>query len=163
MSSGGIDTRSGKAFKQSIAPAAHVADVDGNSVNVGRANSVLVQYNVGTITDGTHTPVVERSVDNSVWVVVPDVDLIQKPDANNGLPLGVLVSDSVVSVGVLGLIGHPWVRATTTVAGASTGGIYGAVVVLDKQGAVGPDSGDPDATTWEGRANSPDRISPAHT
>lgn len=162
MSSGGIDTRSGKAFKQSIAPAAQTADVDGNSVNVGRANSVNVEYQVGTITDGTHTPVIERSADNSAWEAVPLADLIQKPDSANGAALGVLVTDTVVSVGVLGLIDFPWVRATTNVSGASTGGIYGAVVILDKQGAVGPDSGDPDASAWVSRANSPLRINPAH-
>ena len=162
MSSGGIDARSGKSFKQSITPAAYTADEDGASVNNGRAHSIFVEYQVGTITDGTHTPVVQRSADNSVWEDVPLEDLIQKPDSANGTVLAALVSDTVVSVGVKGLIDFPWIRATTVVAGASTGGIYGAVVVLDKQGAVGPDSGEADATAWVSRANSPLRINPAH-
>lgn len=162
MSSGGIDTRSGKAFKQSIPPAAYTAQNDGNSVNKGRANSVLVEYQVGTVTNGVHTPEIQRSADNSAWEAVPVEDLIQKPDSANGTVLADLVSDTVVSVGVKGLIDFPWVRATAASSGG-TGAIYGATVILDKQGAVGPDSGDPDASTWEGRANSPDRISPAHT
>lgn len=162
MSSGGIDTRSGKAIKQSITPAAYNATVNGNSVNKGRANSIIVEYNVGTITDGTHTPTVERSADNSAWETVPVEDLIQKPDSANGVALGVLVTDTVVAVGVKGLIDFPWVRAISTVAGATTGGVYGATVTLDKQGAVGPDSGDPDASAWVSRANSPLRINPAH-
>ena len=161
MSSGGIDTRSGKAFKQSITPAAYTAQNNGASVNKGRANSVLVEYQVGTVTDGTHTPVVERSADNSVWEVVPLEDLIQKPDSANGSALADLVSDTVVSVGVKGLIDFPWIRATATSSGG-TGAIYGASVILDKQGAVGPDSGDADANAWVSRANSPLRINPAH-
>lgn len=161
MSSGGIDTRSGKAFKQSITPAAYTAQNDGASVNKGRAHSVIVEFQVGTVTDGTHTPVIERSADDSVWEAVPLEDLIQKPDSANGVALADLASDTIVSVGVKGLIDFPWVRATVTSSGA-TGAIYGASVILDKQGAVGPDSGDPDSSAWVSRANSPLRINPAH-
>lgn len=113
----------------SIAPAAHTATVNGTAVDLSGCNEATVLFNVGTITDGTHTPVVQESADGTTWTDVPAASL--------GGTLANLTSNTDQKVDYMGT--KRYIRARVTVAGAATGGVYGAVVIrgdLRKQPAA---------------------------
>lgn len=105
--------------KASVAPAAHTASVNGSSVDLQDYDSAVVAFVPGTITDGTHTPKVQDSPDGTTWTDVAAADL-------QGT-LAVLASNAPQKVGYVG--NQRYVRAVVTVAGATTGGVYGAVVL----------------------------------
>ncbi|MGW1039332.1 hypothetical protein [Streptomyces sp. NPDC002547] len=113
--------------KQSLAPAARTANASGGSVDrvAGGAafQDAVIVVSTGTITDGTHTIVLEESADNSSWAAVADADL-------QGTEPAIVAADDnkVFEIGYIGA--KRYVRASVTVAGATTGGIYGADVVL---------------------------------
>ncbi len=106
-------------FAPSIAPAAITATATGAGVNLAGYNGAMVCFNVGVITDGTHTPKVQESADNSAFTDVAAGDL-------NG-SFAALASAVNQRVGYKGT--KQYVRAVSTVAGATTGGVYGATVV----------------------------------
>lgn len=113
------DTKNNLSFVQAIAPAARIASVNGSGVDLANFNSATVVFNVGTITDGVHAPKIQESDDDAVFTDVVDADLI-----------GVfadLASNTTQKVGYIG--GKRYVRAVSTVTGATTGGVYGAVIV----------------------------------
>jgi len=103
----------------SISPAAQTATVNGAGVDLRDFDSAMVFFNVGTITDGTHTPKLQDSPDNSVWTDVSAGD-------QEGT-LAALVSDVNQRVGYKG--NQRYVRAVSTVAGATAGGVYSAMVM----------------------------------
>lgn len=103
----------------SIAAAAITSTQNGDGVDLQGFNSAAVIITPGTITDGTHTPKVEESDDNSAWSDVAAADLVGS--------LSALASDTVQKVGYKGT--KRYIRVTSTVAGASSGGVYAAVVV----------------------------------
>jgi hypothetical protein len=74
---------------------------------------------VGTITDGTHTPKLQESDDNATFTDVAAGDL-------EG-------TFAVLATGVNQHVGYKgrkrYLRAVITVAGATTGGIYGAAII----------------------------------
>lgn len=111
----------------SLAPAARNASANGSGVDLQGFDAAMVTFVVGTITDGTHTPSVEESSDNSVFTAVAAADLIGT--------LAALASATNQSVGYRGA--KRYVRAVSTVAGATTGGVYAAVVVRGRP-AQGP-------------------------
>lgn len=104
-----------------IAPAAiRTATVTGAAVELKQqaAGPVPIVFNVGVITDGTHTPSIEDSPDNSAWTAVTELD-------------GTLAA---LASGVLQIVGYKgaarYVRAKVTVTGSpGTGGYYDAVVL----------------------------------
>ena len=114
-----IDLESNIDVSQSIAPAAKTATTNGSSVDLLRYNSAMVVLNPGTITDGTHTPKVQDSPDDSAWT-----DLAA---ANINGTLAALASTTVQKVGIRS--SERYVRVVVTVAGATTGGVYSAEVV----------------------------------
>ena len=128
------DGQSRQSPKTSIGPAAYNSTVNGSGVNLGSWNSNAIILQVGTITDGTHTPKVEESDDNSAWNDVDAEDLIGT--------LAELASDTNQQVSYVG--DKQYVRVTVTVAGATTGGVYGAVVEVKKPQIAG------DLTTVQG-------------
>lgn len=85
--------------------------------------SATVVINTGTVTDGSHAFTVEDSPDNSVWTAVA-AGLLQ-----GSAPTVVAADDDkVFEVGYLG--NQRYLRAVVVTTGATTGGIFGAVVLL---------------------------------
>ena len=112
------DLKSNLQTVTSLAPAARTASANGTGVDLQGFDAALISFVVGTITDGTHTPSIEESADNSVFSAVVAADLIGS--------LAVLASSTNQSIGYRG--GKRYVRAVSTVSGATTGGVYAAVV-----------------------------------
>lgn len=84
--------------------------------------SVGFVVHAGTITDGTHTFAVEVSDDATTWAAA---------DAAHVRGATELTSTSSDTVGEVGYDGPArYVRLSVTVAGATSGGTYGAVAVL---------------------------------
>lgn len=102
-----------------IAAAAITSTVNGETVDLQGFNSAAVIITPGTITDGTHTPTVEESDDGSAWSTVDAGDLVGS--------LSALASDTVQKVGYKG--NKRYIRVKSTVAGATNGGVYSALVV----------------------------------
>lgn len=104
--------------------------VNGTAVNlwshtVGRqkfgAAMVLVQ--TGTITDGTHTVEVQHSDDNSSFSAVADADLQGSEPA-----IGASNDNVIYQIGYHGT--KQYLRVTVVTTGATTGGTFGAVLLL---------------------------------
>lgn len=113
--------------KRSLSPAARTATASGVSVdrvvNGGMQEAVVV-ISTGTITDGTHTFALEDSADGTTgWTAVPASALQGSMPA-----VGVADDDTVFEVGVR--MTRQFLRVTVTVAGATVGGVHGAVIVL---------------------------------
>lgn len=106
-------------FANSLAPAARTANGTGTGVDLQGYNGAMCCFHVGTITDGTHTPKLQESVDNSAFTDVAAADL-------EG-PFAALASNVNQRVGYKGT--KRYVRAFSTVAGATTGGVYAAIIV----------------------------------
>lgn len=106
-------------FATSLAPAARTATANGTGVDLSGYNGAVVFFYTGTITDGTHTPKLQESVDNSAFTDVAAADL-------EGT-LAALASSTNQEAGYKGT--KRYVRAVSTVAGATTGGVYSAIIV----------------------------------
>lgn len=113
------DLKNNVDVSQSIAPAAHTASVNGTGVDLQGYNSVMVVFHPGAITDGAHTPSVEESDDDVTYTAVAAADLLGS--------LVDLASNAIQRVGYKGT--KRYLRAVSTVAGATTGGVYGAEIV----------------------------------
>jgi hypothetical protein len=112
---------------QSLAPVARTASANGTSIDRAQSGAdfqdALVIVSTGAITDGTHTVAVQESDDNSTFTAVADADLQGTEPA--------IGQDDDNAVFVIGYVGSArYLRVAVTVAGASTGGVYGATVVL---------------------------------
>jgi hypothetical protein len=109
-------------FNTSISPAAHAATATGSGVDLQAFEAATVVLNVGTITDGTHTPKLQESADNSTFTDVAAADQLGS--------LVALVSSTNQKVSYIG--GQRYLRVVSTVSGATTGGVYSALVVTGK-------------------------------
>lgn len=113
--------------KSTLDPVARTASVAGAGVDLlqgrqkFRTATVVVQ--TGAITDGTHDIEVQESDDDVTYTAVAAADL-QGTEPS----IGVADDNTVFEVGYVGSKRH--LRASVTVTGATSGGIYGAVVVL---------------------------------
>lgn len=116
-----FDQKSTLNTASSIAPGAAItATENGAGVDLSNFNSATVVFNVGTITDGTHTPSIEESDDNATFTAVDPSLLIGT--------LTALASNTVQSIGYIGT--KRYIRAVSTVTGSpATGGYYTAEVV----------------------------------
>ena len=114
-----MDIKQTQDVQNSLAPAARTASANGSGVDLANFASATVAFSVGTITDGTHTPSVEESDDNSSFSAVAAADLIGT--------LSALASNTNQRVGYRGT--KRYIRAVSTVAGATAGGVYAAVVI----------------------------------
>lgn len=114
-----MDIKQTTDVQNSLTPAARTATANGSGVDLASFSSVEIAFVVGTITDGTHTPSVQESDDNSTFTNVAAADLIGT--------LAALASSTNQRVGYKGI--KRYIRAVTTVSGATTGGVYAAVVV----------------------------------
>lgn len=113
------DLKSNLGPAQSLAPAARTATANGTGVDLRDFDGAMVMFDVGTITDGTHTPKIQESDDDSTYNDVAADD-----------QLGTLVALASNTIQKISYIGNKrYVRAVSTVAGATTGGVYSATVV----------------------------------
>lgn len=105
------------------APAAHTSTVTTTGINrnsyEGTVDATVCELTVGAWTDGTHTPKIQDSPDNSTWTDVATTYIQGSFTAVSGSGQ----QNKVQKVGYLGL--QPYVRAVVTVSGATTGAIYG--------------------------------------
>lgn len=106
-------------FATSLGPAARTATANGTGVDLSGYRAAAVFFHVGTITDGTHTPKIQESDDNSSFTDVAAAD-------QSGT-LAALASNVNQEVAYLGT--KRYIRAVSTVSGATTGGVYTALVV----------------------------------
>lgn len=103
----------------SLTPAARTATANGTGVDLKGYGAAEVLFVVGTITDGTHTPTVEESDDNTTYTAVAAANLD-----------GTLAALATATNQVVGYKGSKrYIRATTTASGTTTGGVYAAVVI----------------------------------
>jgi hypothetical protein len=113
------DMKNNMDAQTSLPPAARTATASGTGVDLSNFDGATVVFQVGTITDGTHTPSIQESDDNATFTDVDPADLIGA--------LGDLASDANQRAGYVGT--KRYVRAVSTVSGATTGGVYGALVI----------------------------------
>ena len=113
------DLTSNIDVQSSIDPDDYTATATGATVDLRGFESAVVAFVVGTVTDGTHTPSVEESDDDSTWTAVAAADLTGT--------LADLASDANQRVGYRGA--KRYVRAKLAVSGATTGVQAAAVVV----------------------------------
>lgn len=113
--------------KRSLAPAARTASANGTAVDRAASGAAfqdaLVVIDAGVVTDGTHTFTVQESADNSTWAAAADADLQGTEPAVTSAN-----DDTIYHIGYLGAARY--LRVAVTVAGASTGGVYSADIVL---------------------------------
>lgn len=114
-----MDIKQTQDVQNSLAPAARTATANGTGIDLANFASATVAFSVGTITDGTHTPTIEESNDNATFTAVAAADLIGT--------LANLASNVNQRVGYRG--SKRYIRAVTTAAGTTTGGVYAAVVI----------------------------------
>ena len=121
------DLKSNIEVKHSLAPAARTATANGTGVDVLGAGSVTAVVHNGNWQDGTFTPTLEESSDNSSFTEVASTDLIGSFSAIDGN-----AEDNLVErVGYIGT--KRYVRVTLTQSASpspSNGTVTGAVIIL---------------------------------
>jgi hypothetical protein len=112
------DIRSDNDFALAFAIAAHTSTVAPGGVDLQGYEGAEAVIFPGTYTDGTHTPVLYESADNSTWTAVAASDLE-----------GAFVAIAANTVQRVGYVGSQrYIAVGVTVSGATTGAVYGAVV-----------------------------------
>ncbi|MGX4657098.1 hypothetical protein ACWCHM_26115 [Micromonospora sp. SCSIO 07396] len=91
--------------------------------------SALLVVLAGTITDGSHAVTVQVSDDGSSWSTAPAEHLQGSPPTITSTD-----DDRLFEVGYTGP--RRYLRITVATSGATTGGVFGAVVILGGAGQV---------------------------
>ena len=123
------DQLSYESYAVAINDVAHAATFNGNSIDVNALNNgnnaLTFVFFAGIITDGTHVFTLYDSPDNVTFTAVA---------ANETLTHGTPTFNSATAVGAIASIAYlgqqRYVRATSTIASPTTGGVYGALAVL---------------------------------
>lgn len=110
----------------SISPAVITASANGTGVDCQNADAVAIIVNTGTYTDGSHVITLEESDDDATYTDVADTDILGTEPTIDAVG----DADSVFKFGYIG--NKRYVRAVTTVAGATSGAAYGVTVVEHK-------------------------------
>lgn len=111
---------SGQAVSHSINIAAKTNGTsNGTGVDLANRQWAVIMFQVGTVTDGTHTPKVQESDDNSTYTDVAAADQIGT--------LAALASNTPQIVQYKG--GKRYIRPVITTTGATTGAVAGAAVM----------------------------------
>ncbi|MGQ0664610.1 MAG: hypothetical protein ACT4P2_13740 [Pseudomonadota bacterium] len=111
----------------SLAPAGNrTASSNGASADLRGYEGAVVTFVSGTITDGTHTPKVQESDDDSTYTDVAAADQLGT--------LATIAANAVQRVGYIGA--KRYIRAVVTAAGTTTGGMYIAAIVRGKPAAA---------------------------
>jgi len=113
------DIKSNVDEAQSLAPAAITSTTNGSGVDIRGYDSAMAVVHPGTRTDGTHTPKLQESDDNSTFTDVASSDL-------QGT-FAAIASNTIQRVGYVG--SKRYLRVVTTVSGATVGAVYGATIV----------------------------------
>lgn len=117
------DINSNVSVATSVLPLLRTATVSGSGVDLRGFDAAMVILDIGTITDGTFTPKLQESDDNSTFSDVASADLEGSFTAATSS-----ADDGVQQVGYKG--DARYIRAVYTVTGSpSTGGTVGAVIV----------------------------------
>ncbi|NUT96733.1 MAG: hypothetical protein HOY78_32400 [Saccharothrix sp.] len=117
------DIKNNVDLAHSLAPAARTATTNGASVDLAGYDAAAVVINHGAWTDGTHTFAVQESDDNATFAAVAAADL-------DGTAPAVSSAAQNNTVTVVGYRGRKrYLRASVTVAGATTGAVYSAMVL----------------------------------
>lgn len=106
----------------SLNVATYTATTTGAGVDLKDFDSATVFVITGNITDGTHAISLEESDDNSTYTAVSASNLIGSAPSITGTD-----DNKIFSFGYIG--NKQYIRVKSTVSGATTGGIYGAIVV----------------------------------
>jgi len=120
-----FDLKSNADVAQSLVPATRNSNTDGSGVDLRGYEAAMVVFDVGAVTDGTHTPALEESDDDVSYTAVAAADL-QGSFAN-------LSAASVQRVGYIG--GKRYVRAQCDSSG-TTGAAYSATIVRGRPHAA---------------------------
>lgn len=108
---------------QSLRPAARTATANGLGVDLKGFHSAVVLIDVGVWTDGTHTFELQESDDDVTYTAVADEDL----DGAEPVVSSAATDEILLGIGYLG--SKRFLRVKTTVAGATTGAVYGASIL----------------------------------
>ena len=104
----------------SLAPAARNATTNGTGVDLQSCGTAIAVITFGAWTDGTHTIKLQDSDDNSTFA---DVAAAQVDGTNPAVSSGGGASQTY-RLGYMGT--KRYIRAVSTVSGATTGAVYGA-------------------------------------
>lgn len=107
------------------------ASANGASADLRGFHSCLVIVDSDLWTDGTHTISLEDSDDNAAFTAVPASNIIGSTPVIDGATK----DDQAYKFGYSG--GKRYLRVITTVAGATTGAIYGSMIVPGHERAGG--------------------------
>ncbi|MER9170919.1 hypothetical protein NKI12_26910 [Mesorhizobium australicum] len=118
------DSYSDVGFTQSLAPAARNTSANGTGVDVNGYSGAVFVIGIGAWTDGTHTFDMQESDDNSTFTSVAAGQLQGTEPVVSSAP----TASKVYKVGYLGT--RRYLRVAVTVAGATTGAVYGASIML---------------------------------
>lgn len=115
----------------SLNPAARTATANGTGVDLAGWETSVCLVSVGAWTDGTHTPKLQESADNSTFTDVAAADL-------EGSFTAIAGTGQQNAIQVVGYKGSKrYVRVVSTVTGATTGAVYGAAIVKGRPRHVG--------------------------
>lgn len=117
------DIKSNVDVDQSFVKAAVTATANGASFEISDYHAISVLIDVGTWTDGTHTFTIEESDDNSAWSTVT-TDIWGDTPA---VVSDATTDDTKFRIGYKG--NNRFLRVVTTVAGATSGAVYGALIL----------------------------------
>ena len=117
------DLRNAISPANSLSPAARTASANGTGVDLQGFESVAVIVQFGAYTDGTHTPSLQESSDNTNFTNVAAADQGGTFTAVNGAG----GANTVQEVGYLGT--RRYIRVVMTVASATTGALSNALIV----------------------------------
>lgn len=95
---------------------------NGNSVDMQGAESLAFVFFSGAYTDGTYTPQIEESSDNSTWSAVADADLI-----GTEASAAITAANEVFDIGYVG--NERYVRLAVVSTSVTTGATIGATAV----------------------------------
>lgn len=113
------DLGAGLSFKRSIDVGAKTATATGSAVDLADFDGAVAEVIVGTVTDGTHTPKLQDSPDNSTWTDVAAANLIGS--------FAAIASNTLQKVGYVGI--NRYLRGVITISGATTGAVEGLYIV----------------------------------
>lgn len=109
-------SRSSLAFSLAPATISSNTTTSGSGVDISGAAAVILHFSIGTRTDGTYTPNVQVSDDNSSWSNAEAYELI-------GSETAITATAGITSVGIKGNVLKKYVRGqivSTSVTSGST-------------------------------------------
>jgi hypothetical protein len=114
----------------SLVPAARTASANGTGVDLAGYKGTTVLVHFGVITDGTHTPKIQDSADNSTFADVA-------AEFQSGTFTAATSSSGGSAIQEVGYLGTArYLRVVMTVASATTGGLSAASIVRGRASSL---------------------------